>query len=274
MRLDGKVAFITGAARGIGRRIACSMAAEGADVVLLDIAADLPGGPYPLGTAAQLRTTADWCARYGVATMCHQVDVRDNRGLGEAVSATLDRFGAIDVLVNNAGLAGPAGRPVHEMSEEEWQLILDVDLNGAWRTIRHVAPSMLRRRAGSIVNISSTAGLVGYRNFAGYVAAKHGLVGLSRAAALDFAPRGVRVNAVCPGSVQDDAELEGRMLSEIARCLEIPVATHEQTFVTDQPMNRLVTAEDVAAACLWLASDEASNVTGGVITVDGGFTAR
>ena len=124
------------------------------------------------------------------------------------------------------------------------------------------------------VNVASTAGLVGYRHFAGYVAAKHGIVGLTKAAALDFAPMKVRVNAVCPGSVRDDAAAEGRMLAEIARALEVTVGEHEQAFTEAQPMNALVEPGDIAGAVVYLASDESRQVTGSVLTVDGGFSAR
>jgi NAD(P)-dependent dehydrogenase (short-subunit alcohol dehydrogenase family) len=114
---------------------------------------------------------------------------------------------------------------------------------------------------------------VGYRYFAGYVAAKHGLIGLTRAAALDYAPFRIRVNALCPGSVRDAPEFEGRMLSEIARSLDIPTEDHEHTFVRSQPTHRLVEPPDVAAAALWLAGDGSRQTTGSVLTVDGGFTA-
>lgn len=274
MRLRDKAVVITGAARGIGRAIAVACASEGADVVLLDIAADLPGCPYPLGTADQLAATAKLCAEYAVTATHHIVDVRDGTAVSAAIEETLDRFGRVDVLVNNAGLATPAGTPIHEVTEEQWRLILDVDLDGAWRMLRSTAPGMVRNGRGSVINIASTAGLVGYRYFGAYVAAKHALVGLTKAAALDLAPHGVRVNAVCPGSVHDDPDLDGRMLGEIARALGLPVAEHERTFVTDQPANRLVRAQDVARTCVWLASDEATDVTGAAITVDGGFTAR
>ncbi|MFJ9868214.1 SDR family oxidoreductase [Streptomyces sp. NPDC101165] len=274
MRLAGKTAVITGAARGVGRTCATVFAEEGADLVLLDIADDIPGVPYPLGSAGQLAHTAELCRKHGVTVLTRQADVRDLDAVEHVVDEAHERLGRIDVLVNNAGIAAPSGRTTHEITEAEWQLMIDIDLSGAWRMTRAVGRIMTEQRAGSIVNVASTAGLVGYRHFAGYVAAKHGVVGLSKAAALDYAPMKVRVNALCPGSVRDDFGAEGRMLSEIARSLDVPVAEHEETFLQSQPMNALVEPEDVAAAALWLASDESRQVTGSVVTVDGGFTAR
>jgi NAD(P)-dependent dehydrogenase (short-subunit alcohol dehydrogenase family) len=274
MRLQGKSVLITGAARGLGRAAAVACAAEGADLTLLDICADLPDVPYPLGTEGQLEHTAALCRDTGAAVLTAVADIRDTRGIREAVTRAEDRFGRIDVAVNNAGIAAPSGKPVHEIEEDEWSLMIDVDLSGAWRVIREVGGAMSARRAGSIVNVASTAGLVGYRNFAGYVAAKHAVLGLTKAAALDLAPTKVRVNAVCPGSVRDDAWAEGRMLAEIARALEVPVHEHEKTFVEAQPMNALIEPQDVAAAIVFLASDESRQITGSVLTVDGGFSVR
>jgi NAD(P)-dependent dehydrogenase (short-subunit alcohol dehydrogenase family) len=273
-RLAGKTAVVTGAARGIGRAVAEAFAAAGADLALLDVAGDLPLVPYPLGNASQLEYTAQLCRKHGAEVLTLAVDVRDLAAVEAATNRVASRFGRIDVLVNNAGIAAPAGRPTHEISEPEWQLMLDVDLSGAWRMLRSVAGPMVRQRSGSVINVSSTAGLVGYRNFCGYVVAKHGLVGLTRAAALDYAPFKVRVNAICPGSVRDDPALEGRMLGEIAKVLQLPVAEHEQTFVAAQPLNELVEADDVASAAVWLAADESRRVTGSVVTVDGGFTVK
>lgn len=274
MRLQGKSVLITGAARGLGRTAAVACAAEGADLTLLDICADLPGVPYPLGTPGQLEHTAALCRKAGAAVLTCEADIRDLRAVREAVTRAEDRFGRIDVAVNNAGIAAPSGKPVHEIDEDEWSLMIDVDLSGAWRVIREVGKAMSARRAGSIVNVASTAGLVGYRHFAGYVAAKHAVIGLTKAAALDYAPTKVRVNAVCPGSVRDDARAEGRMLAEIARALEVPVHEHEKTFAAAQPMNALIEPEDVAAAVVFLASDESRQITGSVLTVDGGFSIR
>ncbi|MEO3802254.1 SDR family oxidoreductase [Nonomuraea sp. B1E8] len=274
LRLAGKTAVITGAARGLGRATAQAFAREGADLVLIDIARDLPGVPYPLGSSSQLRHTGELCRQTGVAVLVKEADVRDMSEVEDAVSTAVDRFGGVDVLVNNAGIAAPSGKVTHEIDEHEWQLMLDVDLSGAWRAIRAVGRLMSERGSGSIVNVASTAGLVGYRHFAGYVAAKHGLIGLTKAAALDYAPRQVRVNAVCPGSVRDDPQVEGRMLAEIARSLDVPVGTHEETFLQAQPTNALIEPDAVASAAVWLASDESRQVTGSVLTVDGGFTTR
>ena len=273
-RLAGKVAVVTGAARGLGRACALAYAAEGAELVLVDVAGPVPGVPYPLGSASQLAYTAGRCREAGASALEVRADVRDDAAVRGVVAAALDRYGRVDVLVNNAGIAAPSGKPVHDITPEEWQLMLDVDLTGAWRMLAAVAPLLARQRSGSIVNVASTAGLVGYRHFAGYVAAKHGLVGLTKAAALDLAPLRVRVNALCPGSVRDDAAAEGRMLAEIARSLEVPLDSHEETFLAAQPMNALVEPEDVAAAAVWLGSDESRQVTGSVLAVDGGFTAR
>lgn len=274
VRLSGKAIVVTGAARGLGRACAVAFAKEGADIALLDIARDVPGVPYPLGTPGQLAHTAAMCREHGAAVLTTHADVRDLAAVERAVAEACERFGALDVLVNNAGIAAPAGKPAHEITEHEWLLMIDVDLSGAWRMTRAAGRIMAGRQAGSIINVASTAGLVGYRNFAGYVAAKHGLIGLTKATALDYAPMKVRVNALCPGSVRDDRHAEGRMLSEIARALDVPVADHEAAFLETQPMNALIEPEDVAAAAVWLASDESRQVTGSVLTVDGGFTAR
>jgi NAD(P)-dependent dehydrogenase (short-subunit alcohol dehydrogenase family) len=272
--LEGFVAVITGAARGIGRACAIRFAQEGARLVLLDVAAPIPGVPYALGTSSQLSCTEELCRAEGAIAQSIIVDVRDPLAVDRAMATTLTRFGRIDILVNSAGIAAPSGKATHEIDEEEWRLMLDVDLTGTWRMVKAVSGSMLQRRSGSIINIASTAGVVGYRHFAGYVAAKHGVVGLTKAAALDFGPYKVRVNAICPGSVRDDPELEGCMLSEIARSLSVSVADHEQTFIQAQPMNALVEASDISAAAAWLGSPDARHVTGAIVMVDGGFSAR
>lgn len=273
-RLEGTVAVITGAARGVGRACATLFAAEGADLVLIDVPGDLPGVPYPLGNESQLLHTAQQCRAHGSDVLVATADVRSLDALEAVRDRALEHFGRVDVLVNNAGIVAPSGRPVHRTTEQEWLVMLDVDLSGAWRTTHLFAPGMAEHRRGSIVNISSTAGMVGYRNFAGYVAAKHGLIGLTKASALDYASLGVRVNAVCPGNIQDEPSVEGRMLSEVARALGVPANGHEALFTEQQPMNTLVAPADVASAVLWLASEEARHVTGTTVTVDAGYTVR
>ncbi|WP_035799587.1 SDR family oxidoreductase [Kitasatospora mediocidica] len=273
-RLAGRVAVVTGAGRGVGRAIALALAAQQAAVVLVDIAAEIPEVPYPMASVSQLEHTARLCRELGAAALTVRADVRSDADTGRVAAEALARFGRVDVLVNNAGIAAPSGRIVHEVTDGEWAVMLDTNLTGAWRMIKAIGPHMVGRRAGSIVNIASTGGLVGYRNFAGYVAAKHGLIGLTRGAALDYAPYGVRVNAVCPGSVRDSEPGEGRMLAEIGRSIGLDPAEHEEAFVTQQPTNRLVEAEDVAGAVVWLATDESRSATGSVVTVDGGYGVR
>lgn len=273
-QLAGKVAFITGAARGVGRATALAFAREGADLVLVDVARNVYGVPYDLGNESQLLATRELCETAGAAVECVAADVRRQADVAEAVRRAVERFGQVDVLVNNAGIAAPSGAVLHEVSEDGWQLMLDINLTASWRTIREIAPAMVARRSGSIVNIVSTAGVVAYRHFAGYVAAKHGLIGLTKAAALDYAPHRVRVNAICPGSIRDDPEVEGKMLGEIARALDVGRDEYEAAFTQSQPNNELLSPHDVAEAAVWLASDRASKMVGGVITLDGGFSIK
>ncbi|WP_181804274.1 SDR family oxidoreductase [Streptomyces shenzhenensis] len=274
MLLDDVTAVITGAARGLGRSCAVRFAEEGADLVLVDVGDDIDEVPYPLGSESQLAHTADLCRRRGAAVLTETADVRSLTACEAVAARAFDRFGSVHVLVNGAGIAAPSGKAVHEIGGDEWRLMIDTDLSGAWHMMKAFAPAMAARRAGSIINVASTAGLVGYRNFAGYVAAKHGLVGLTKAAALDYAPFRVRVNALCPGSVRDDPLVEGRMLAEIARSLEVAVEEHEEIFTQAQPMNRLIEPDDVAAAAVWLAGRDSTQVTGTTLAVDGGFLAK
>jgi NAD(P)-dependent dehydrogenase (short-subunit alcohol dehydrogenase family) len=274
MRLASKVAVVTGAARGIGRTCALQFAREGASLVLLDVAADIKGVPYSLGTRSQLDHTTRLCREAGSTVLPIQADIRDISSVMQSAATALERFGRVDVLVNCAGIAAPSGKRVDRLDEDEWNLMIDIDLTGSWRMIRAYAEGMLDRRSGSIINIASTAGLVGYRHFAAYVAAKHGVVGLTKAAALDFGPEKVRVNAVCPGSVRDEPMAEGQMLAAIARSLSVNMDEYEGLFAKSQPMNLLMEPDDVAAAATWLASDESRHVTGSVVTIDAGYTAR
>ena len=272
-RLEGKVVVLTGAARGIGRVTAAECAAQGADLVLLDICADLPGVPYPLGTPGQLEHTAQLCRDQGAAVLTAAVDVRDPAAVGEAVTRAVDRFGRVDVVVNNAGIAAPSGKPVHEISEDEWALMLDVDLSGAWRLIRAVGKRMCEQRSGSIVNVASTAGLVGYRHFAGYVAAKHGIVGLTKATALESATSGVTVNAICPGWVL--TPLVQKQIDARAAQGGIPVEQAQRELLGEkQPSLQFTTPEQLGELAVFLCSPAGDNVKGVAWAVDGGWTAQ
>jgi NAD(P)-dependent dehydrogenase (short-subunit alcohol dehydrogenase family) len=201
-------------------------------------------------------------------------DVRRADEVADAVRRCRDQLGPIDVLVNNAGLVGPAGVTAHELSEEAWTVMIEVDLGGVWRCAKAVLPDMVARRAGVIVNVSSTAGLVAFPLFANYVAAKHGVIGLTRALALDYASYSIRVNAVCPTSVRDEPQLASGMLHGVAQMLGIDLLDYEALSLPHHPLGTLIDADDVAAAVTWLASDAAARITGSVLPVDAGFTSR
>lgn len=274
MKLRDRVVIVTGAARGIGRACALRFAAEGADLVLTDIGHDLPGVPYSLGTSAQLEETAEQCRRHNVSVVALRADVRSAEAAAEVARVAVGRFGRVDALINNAGIGAPAGKPSHGYSDDEWQIVLDTNLSGPWRMTRAVAPIMLSQRSGSIVNVASTAGLVGYRHFAAYVASKHGLNGLTKSAALDYAPMNIRVNSLCPGPVWDNPEVDGYMTGVVASALGIPLEEQESIDSDSVAMNTVVDPADVAAAALWLVSDDSLRVTGTITTIDAGFTAR
>lgn len=273
-RLASRVAIVTGAARGVGRAIAVALAAEGADVLATDLCRDIDRCPYPMGTVEQLEETARRCRDLGTRVVTTVADVRNPADARAAVRAAVDELGGVDILVNNAGVVAPGGRPAHDFSEDEWLLVTDVNLHGPWRFAKAVLPHMIRRRSGSIVNVASTGGLVGFPAFAPYVAAKHGLIGLTRALAADYGPHGIRVNAVCPTSVRDDPALDGTMLGAVASMLDTSVEAYEELSVPYHPLGSLVDAQDVAAACVWLASDESRHVTGTAIPIDSGFTTK
>jgi NAD(P)-dependent dehydrogenase (short-subunit alcohol dehydrogenase family) len=266
--------FITGAARGVGRATALAFAQEGAGLLLGDICAQIDECPYPLATREQLEETARRCRALGSRVVTAVFDVRHQDQIDAAVARVRDELGPVDVLVNNAGLVGPAGAPADQLEEAEWTTMIDVDLNGVWRCAKAVLPDMVKRRGGAIVNVSSTAGLVAFPFFANYVAAKHGVIGLTRALALDYAPHAIRVNAVCPTSVRDEPDLDSAMLAGVAGMLGVDAEDYESLSLPHHPLGTLVAAGDVAGAITWLASEAATRVTGAVIPVDAGFTVR
>lgn len=273
-RLHGKVALITGAARGQGRSHAVRLAEEGADIVAIDIVAPIPTAYYPAAVPADLQLTAKLAEGEGVRVLAAEADVRDQSALDGVVARALTAFGHIDIVVANAGIASHA--PAWEMSDDEWQNVVDVNLTGVWRTVRACVPAMISRgQGGAIVLTSSLAGLHGYGNIASYVAAKHGVNGLMRTLANELGPRGIRVNSVCPGLINTD------MMNDETYAMFRPDVTDptledaRQVFRTMQllPLDWLE-PRDVSNAIAFLVSDEARAITGVALPVDGGQLTR
>jgi NAD(P)-dependent dehydrogenase (short-subunit alcohol dehydrogenase family) len=269
-----QVVHVTGASRGVGRATALAFARAGSDLLLTDICASIPECPYPLGSREELDETASLCGALGARVVAVPADVRDQAAIDAAVRRCAEELGEIDVLVNNAGIVGPGAMRADEMDEAAWAVMIDVDLNGVWRTTKAAVPGMMRRRRGSIVNVASTAGLVAFPHFANYVAAKHGVIGLTRALALDYASFGIRVNAVCPTSIRDDPRAATGMLAGVSSMLGLDRGDYEALSLPHHPLGTLVDAADVVSAIVWLASDAAARVTGIALPVDAGFSIR
>jgi SDR family mycofactocin-dependent oxidoreductase len=268
--LEGKTVLISGAARGQGRSHALRFAKEGAAVVAFDICSNVPTAGYPLATVADLDETEHLVRAEGGHIVTRVADVRDARQLTEVMDAGVSHFGGIDIVLANAGILGNVG-PAWELEDEVFQDVIDINLVGAWRTIKLATPELLRRR-GSVVLVSSGMGVKGGTNIVSYVASKHGIIGLMRALAKELAPHGVRVNAVLPGNTDT-----GMMQNDAARGLYMPdieFPTREQfaeRAASGVPMGiPWVDASDVSEAALWLSSDAARYITGILLPVDGG----
>ncbi len=247
----GKVALVTGAASGIGRASALAFARRGATVVAADV--DVAGGEQ----------TAELARESGGDALFIPTDVTAADQVCALIEKTVEHYGRLDCAHNNAGLLGTP-MDLAQCSEAVWDRIVSVNLRGVWLCMKHEIPPMLQRGGGAIVNTASVAGLVGVRGFSPYAATKHAVVGLTKTAALDYARRGIRVNAVCPGLVrtpmvenytQKNPEVEAQLL-------------------LFQPLGRMGTPDEVAAAVVWLCSDEAAFVTGSAMTLDGAWTAQ
>ena len=270
--VDGKVALVTGAARGQGRAHAVRLAEQGADVIAVDICEDIPGVPYEGATKADLAETVRLVEGHGRRIVAHQVDVRDLAGLQAGVDEGVATLGRLDVAVANAGIMG-AMRPGWELSEQEWATTIGINLTGVWHTAKVAVPHMIDGgRGGSLILISSMAGLRGVANVADYSASKHALVGLARSLAKDAGRHGIRVNTVHPGSIPTKLLLHDTMYGIFRPDLENP--TLDDCMRAFRSLNLLPGAfqepEDVANAVLWLASDLSRATTGTTLTVDGG----
>ncbi len=273
-RLDGKTALITGAARGQGRSHALHFAKEGADLALLDIGHDVDVCAYPLGSEEDLAETARRCRELGAEVWTGLGDVRDAERVEQLVGEAAAALGGLDALVNNAGVTSPTGLS-NELSFEAWRFVIGVNLDGPFYVGRAVANQMISQgRGGAIINIGSTASLKAFYSNVAYIASKHGVVGLTRAMAMDLAPHGIRANAIAPGSVRDDPDLSSRMLLAVAEEWDMPLDGYEQTLADYHLLGVLMEAKDISRACVWLASDDGERVTGAVIPVDAGAAAK
>jgi NAD(P)-dependent dehydrogenase (short-subunit alcohol dehydrogenase family) len=248
-QLEGKVALVTGAGSGIGEAIALLFAKEGAKVTLADI--DVAGAERVAAAVEQ----------HGGEALVVRNDVSSAPECEAAVAATVKTFGRLDISVNNAGVGGPA-MLTGDYPLDGWEKVIGINLNGVFYGMRYQIPAMLKSGGGSIINIASILGQVGFATASAYVAAKHGVVGLSKNAAMEYATQGIRVNSVGPGFIRTPLltkHLTEEQLTGIA-------AMH--------PIGRLGTSEEVAELVLWLATDKASFVTGSYYAVDGGYLAR
>jgi NAD(P)-dependent dehydrogenase (short-subunit alcohol dehydrogenase family) len=252
-RLEGRVALVTGAASGIGRATALAFAGEGGKVVVADIAAEAG------------RATVDLIEAAGGDAIFVHADVSRPDDVAQLVKSAVATYGRLDCAHNNAGIEGavPAGTAFHEYPDAVWDQVMAINLKGVWLCLKAEIAQMLVQGGGAIVNTASIAGLVGGFGSA-YTAAKHGVVGLTRSAALEYAARGIRVNAVCPGVIATPM-----VERAFARRPEA-----EQLFLAGEPIGRFGTPEEVASAVVWLCSDAASFLTGVALPVDGGWVAR
>lgn len=250
LSFEHKVALVTGAAMGMGFAAARKFAEAGAAVVLADRDIDA------------LQAATDELKSAGHKVLGFRCDVSDEAQVAAMIQQTVDTFGRLDVAFNNAGIQ-IAHTDAADVSKEDYERVMAVNLNGVWYCMQHQLRQMQRQGSGAIVNCSSLGGLVGNPGFSAYHAAKHGVVGMTQTAALEYASRGIRLNTVCPGVI--DTPMVSRLLSDHPEAMD--------AIIKKQPIGRLGGAEEVAAAVLFLCSDAASFIVGVALPVDGGYTA-
>ena len=252
-RVEGKVALVTGGASGIGRATALSFAREGAKLVIADRHEE--GG----------HQTVHMITENGGEAIFVQTDVTQATAVEALISKAVETYGRLDCAHNNAGVTQRAYPSTAEYPEDDWHRVLAVNLTGVWLCMKYEIPQMLQQGGGVIVNTASVAGLVGLAGRSAYVASKHGVVGITRTAALEYAQQGIRVNCVCPGYIRTPM---------VEYVLQHAGGQMEAQMVAREPIGRLGTPEEIAETVVWLCSDAASFVTGHTMTVDGGYTAQ
>lgn len=251
LELSGRVALVTGGGSGIGRASALAFARAGASVVVSDVATEVG------------EVTAQAIRDAGGTAIFQAADVSDAEQVSALVARTIEEFGRLDCAHNNGGIEGPV-KSVIDLTEDEWDRVIDINLKGVWNCLRFQIPVMLKQGGGAIVNTGSVSGLKGFPPLLpAYIASKFGVVGLTAATARTYASQGIRVNAICPGAI--DTPMLTR-IGEGADRLGV-------SMVAENPSGRLGTPDEVAEAVIWLCSDRASFVTGQTLTIDGGFLA-
>lgn len=248
-KFDGKVALVTGGASGIGEACVLAFARDGAKVVVVDLNSELGEK-----TVAMVKNA-------GGDAIFLQVDVSDPRAVEQMVADAVKAFGSLDIAVNNAGIGGEL-KPTGEYSINGWQRVIDINLNGVFYCMRYEIPQMVKQGGGAIVNMASILGVVGFATASAYVAAKHGVLGLTKAAALEYATKGIRINSIGPAFIKTPMVTD----SMDEQTLEQIAGLHA--------VGRLGEPEEVASLTTFLCSDDASFMTGGYYLVDGGYTAR
>jgi NAD(P)-dependent dehydrogenase (short-subunit alcohol dehydrogenase family) len=249
-KFDGKVAFVTGGASGIGRATALAFAHAGARVVVADV------GEHGNQETARL------IEQDGGRALAVRCDVTRGQDVKAAVEKTVATFGRLDFAFNNAGIEPKKPAPTADYDEEEWNRIIDIDLRGVFLCLKHEIPLILRSGGGAIVNTSSGAGVIGIKGSPAYSAAKHGVIGLTRAASLDYAGQNIRINAVCPGYI--DTPMMGRFTGGTPE--------GRAQVISEEPIGRMGRPEEIANTVLWLCSDGSGFVVGHALVADGGQT--
>jgi SDR family mycofactocin-dependent oxidoreductase len=271
-RVAGKVAFVTGAARGQGRSHAIRLAQEGADIIAVDIEGQIDSVPYAMSTPEDMAQTVKEIEALDRRIVATQADVRDFGAVKAAVDEGVAQLGRLDIVSANAGIFSFG--TLADLEEQAWQDMIDVNLTGVWHAVKAAIPHLKAAHGGSIILTSSTAGLMAMENIGHYVAAKHGVVGLMRTLALELAPDMIRVNSVHPTSVNTDMIQNAATYALFAP--DLPEAERTKETLSDrfQAMNALpipwVETVDISNAVLWLASDEARYVTGVTLPIDAG----